>query len=274
MTEEILPSTGGAKIFVRSWRPPGPARAAVVICHGVKSHSGYYLWAGEQFAAMGCAVYALDLRGRGKSPGPRLYIDNISEYVEDVATVIKAAKSRDPGVPVFLLGHSAGGVVSCTYALDHQSELKGLICESFAYKVYAPDFALGIIKWLGNIAPRLPILKLKTKDFSRDPKVLQAMKDDPQGVDQETQPAKTVAALVRATERMTTGFPGITIPLLIMHGTADKATVPAGSQFFYDTAGSEDKTLKLYDGYFHDLLSDLGKERVMDDIKAWLQKRI
>ncbi len=223
---------------------------------------------------MGCAVYALDLRGRGNSEGPRLLIDDISEYVADVAMVIQTAKSREPRVPIFLLGHSAGGVVSCTYALDYQNEIDGLICESFAYKVYAPDFVLNIIKGLSKLAPRLPILKLNTKDFSRDPKVIQTMKSDPLGVDQENQPAITVAALVRATERMTVGFPKITLPVLILHGTADKATVPAGSQFFYDTAGSKDKTLKLYDGYFHDPLNDLGKEKVMEDIKSWLQSRM
>lgn len=188
--------------------------------------------------------------------------------------VIQTAKAREPRVPVFLLGHSAGGVVSCTYALDHQNEINGLICESFAYKVYAPNFVLNLIKGLSGLLPRLPILKLNTKDFSRDPKVIQMMKNDPLGVDQENQPAKTVAALVRATERMTVGFPSITLPVLILHGTADKATVPAGSQFFYDTAGSKDKTLKLYDGYFHDPLNDLGKEKVMEDIKSWLQKRM
>src|SRR3954462_8455669 len=80
MNEEKLQSTGSANIFVRSWRPAGTPRAAVVLCHGVKSHSGYYVWPGEQFAAMGCAAYVLDLRGRGQSEGDRLVVDNISEY--------------------------------------------------------------------------------------------------------------------------------------------------------------------------------------------------
>ena len=88
------------------------------------------------------------------------------------------------------------------------------------------------------------------------------------------QPAITVAALVRADERLKREFPRITLPVFIMHGTVDKATVPSGSQFFYDTAGSKDKTLKLYEGHFHDLLNDLGKEGVMADIKAWIEKRL
>jgi acylglycerol lipase len=90
----------------------------------------------------------------------------------------------------------------------------------------------------------------------------------------ETQPAKTVAALVRANERLRREFPRITLPVLILHGTADKATMPSGSQFFYDTAGSRDKTLKLYDGHFHDLLNDVGKAAVLADIRAWIDSKL
>jgi len=271
--EERIESTGGVRIFVRSWRPPSTPRAVVVICHGVNSHGGQYLWAGEQFAARGLAAYALDLRGRGKSDGERFYVRNVAEYVSDVAAVVRLAKSRDPGLPVFLLGHSAGGVVSCTYALEHQAELAGLVCESFAFQVPAPDFALAIIKALSRVAPKLPALKLRNEDFSRDPKAVQALNADPL-TRNEAQPAITVAALVRADERLKKSFPLITLPVFILHGTADKATVPRGSRFFYDTAGSKDKTLQFYQGHFHDLLNDLGKETVMADIQGWIDERL
>jgi acylglycerol lipase len=271
--EETVQSSGGVKIFVRSWSPSGSPRAVVVICHGVNSHGGQYIWAGEQLSAAGYAVYALDLRGRGKSEGERFYVESVADYVSDVSSVIKLAKSRNPGLPVFLLGHSAGGVVSCSYALDHQSELAGLICESFAFKVPAPDFALAIIKGLSAIAPRLKVLTLHNKDFTRDPKALAALNSDPL-IANEKQPAITVAALVRADERLKKEFPRITLPVFIMHGTVDKATLPEGSQFFYDTAGSKDKTLKLYKDHFHDLLADIGKEGVMSDIKDWIAKRL
>jgi acylglycerol lipase len=272
-SEETFKGTGGVEIFFRSWRPASKPRAVVVICHGVNSHSGQYLWAAEQFVAAGHAVYALDLRGRGKSGGARFYVDKVSDYVSDLAALVKLAKSREPGVPVFLLGHSAGGVVSCTYALDSQAELAGLICESFAFRVPAPDFALALIKGLSRIAPRLPVLKLKNEDFSRDPKAVRALNEDPLTAN-EVQPAKTVAALVRADERLEKNFQNITLPVFILHGTQDRATVPSGSQFFYDTAGSRDKTLKLYEGHFHDLLNDVDKEVVMADTQRWIDKHL
>ena len=99
-----------------------------------------------------------------------------------------------------------------------------------------------------------------------------ALNSDPL-IANEVQPTQTVAEMVRADERLKIGFPHITLPVLILHGTLDKATKPSGSQFFFDTTGSSDKTLKLYEGHFHDLLNDLGKEAVMADIIAWLDAR-
>lgn len=273
MQEERIATTKGLSLFVRSWRPDGPPRAAVVICHGVKSHSGYYVWAGEQLAAHGFTVYALDLRGRGKSDGDRFYVEDFPDYTDDVHVVVQMAKARDAGLPVYLLGHSAGGVVSSVYALDYQAGLAGLICESFAFQVYAPDFALAALKGLSHLAPHAHVLYLKNEDFSRDPAVVRFMDEDPL-IAHEAQPTQTVAQLVLADERLKREFPSITLPVLILHGTADKVTKPAGSQFFFDTAGSSDKTLKLYEGHFHDLLNDVGREGVMADILAWIDKRL
>jgi acylglycerol lipase len=271
--EERIDSSNGVRIFVRSWSAGPNPPAVIVICHGVNSHGGQYGWVGEQFAAAGFAVYALDLRGRGKSEGERFYVEHVEDYVSDVAAVVSLAKSRNPGAPVFLLGHSAGGVVSSIYVLENQAELAGFICESFAFQVPAPGFALAAIKGLSHIAPRLPVLKLKNEDFSRDPKAVEALNNDPLTA-HEVQPAITVAALVRADERLREEFPRITLPVLIMHGTEDRATVCHGSEFFFETVGSRDKTLKLYKGHYHDLLNDLGKEEVMNDIRRWIEARL
>ena len=142
MKESTFAGVGGTKIFTRSWQPAGKTRGVVVIVPGFNSHSGQYVWVGEQFAAKDLAAYAIDLRGRGRSGGERYYVEKMGDYTDDVATLIRTAKSENPGLPVFLLGHSAGGVVSCVYALDHQSEIDGLICESFAYDLPVPGFVL------------------------------------------------------------------------------------------------------------------------------------
>ena len=112
--EEDYTGLGGLRIHYRSWLPEGAPRAVVAICHGVNSHSGQHAWTAETLAARGFAVYAVDLRGRGESEGERFYVDDVAEYVADIGGVIGIAKERHPGLPVYLLGHSAGGVVSCT----------------------------------------------------------------------------------------------------------------------------------------------------------------
>lgn len=273
MNESSFEGIGGLKIFTRAWRPTGTPRAIIVIVHGFNSHSGYYRWVAEQFVAHGLAVYALDLRGRGQSEGERFYVEKFADYVNDVATFVALAKAQEPGLPVFMLGHSAGGVVACLYTLEHQAELAGLICESFAHEVPAPDFALAVLKGVSHIAPHAHVLKLNNADFSRDPNVVEAMNKDP-FIAGESQPAETIAEMVRADERLKQEFPLITLPVLILHGTHDKAAKPSGSQHFYNRAGSTDKTLKLYEGHFHDLLNDLDKEVVMADIQGWLDAHI
>jgi acylglycerol lipase len=271
--QEIVEEANGLRLAFRSWRPEGAARGVIMVVPGFNAHSGYYEWVAEQFVADGLAVYAVDLRGRGNSDGERFYVETFENYVHDVEAVMAIVKSRESGLPIFMLGHSAGGVVSCLYTLDHQGELAGLICESFAYELPAPDFALAVFKGLSHVAPHAHVLHLPNETFSRDPTAVEAMNNDPL-IAHETQPTQTMAAMVRADERLKKEFPLITLPLLILHGTLDKNTRPSGSQHFYDTTGSADKTLKFYEGGFHDLLNDIDKDVVMLDIKTWVDGRL
>lgn len=271
--EERVRSADGLEIFIRSWQPEQEPRAVVAIVHGFNSHGGQYTWAAEQLVAEGYAVYALDLRGRGQSSGERFYIERIEEYLGDVGAMLALVRSREPQKRVFLLGHSAGGVIASVYTLDHQAELAGLVCESFAFRVPAPALVLQATKIIARIAPRLGVLRLKNKDFSRDPAWVAALDADPQ-TKGEAEPAITVAAMLRGNERLEREFPRITLPVLILHGTQDKATLPSGSRMFHDRAASKDKTLKLYEGHFHDLLADLGREQVMADVQRWIGERL
>ncbi|GAA4749926.1 alpha/beta hydrolase [Sphingomonas daechungensis] len=272
LSEQWLDGTAG-RIFTRHWEPDGEVRANLVICHGVNSHGGQYIRAAEEFASRGIAVTALDLRGRGKSDGERFYAESVDDYVSDLSLAVELGRSKHPDLPVYLLGHSAGGVTSVSYSLDYQDRIAGLICESFAFRVFAPDFALKLLEGASHVAPHAHVLRLKMEDFSRDPNWVARLNADPLTLD-EVQPVATVAALARAGERFEREFGRITLPVLILHGTADHATRPDGSEQFFREAGSSDKTLKLYDGHYHDLLNDLGREKVLDDIVAWIDARL
>ena len=263
----------GTKVLYRIWKPAADPKALVIIVHGFNSHSGYYQWVAEQMTSNNYEVFAIDLRGRGNSDGERFYIQDYEDLVHDIDQLVDIAKSTNPGLPTFLLGHSAGGVLSAVYTLEHQDKLKGFICESFAFQIPAPDFALAVLKGLSHIAPHAHVLKLKNEDFSRDASVVEMMNNDPL-IAHEVQPTKTIQQLVLADEKLKAEMKTIHLPLLILHGTMDKATKPSGSQYFYDTASSTDKTLKLYEGHYHDLLNDVDKEIVMKDILEWINNKV
>jgi acylglycerol lipase len=271
--EEDLRGETGMRLHVRTWTTTEPRRGAVIVVPGFNSHSGYYEGLGAALAARGLDVFAIDLRGRGHSDGERFYVDSFDDYVGDVGALAAVVKARAGGAPVFLMGHSAGGVVACLYALGHQAELAGLICESIAFRLPAPDFALAVFKGLSHLAPHAHVLRLKNEDFSRDPAVVARMNAD-RLTAHETQPTQTLAEMVRADERLERAFPQLRLPLLILHGTADRAARPAGSQTFFDQAGAADKTITLYEGAFHDPLNDLGRDTVIDDIGTWLEARL
>ena len=273
MNESSFKGVGGLSIHTRSWQAQGNARAVMILVHGFNAHGGYMQWPGEQFAAKGLAAYALDLRGRGKSEGERFYVEEFSDYLGDVDKLVNIARSEHPGLPVYVLGHSAGGVIASSYVFEHQDEIAGLVCESFAFDVGLPHLVQLALQGLSHLTPHLHVFSLNNADFSRDPQAVKAMNNDPL-IAKESQPAETASEMLKAADRLKENMPQFKAPVLIIHGTDDKATRPAGSQYFYDNAGSTDKTLKLYQGHYHDLLNDLGKEQVLADIQNWLDERI
>jgi len=272
-TEGTFDGVGGVTIATRTWRPDSGIRGIMILIHGFNSHSGYFAWVAEQFAASGFATYALDHRGRGKSGGERFYVEHFSDWLADVDTLIGIARSETPDMPVYVLGHSVGGVIASSYVFEHQKEIAGLVCESFAFDVGVPHLAQLALEGAGALVPHLPVYTLKNEIFSRDPAVVAQMNSDPL-IKNEKQPAETTAEVLKAAALLGHNMPGIKIPVFILHGTDDKATRPQGSQYFYDHVGSKDKTLKLYEGGYHDLLNDIDKKTVMADILAWVNARV
>lgn len=273
MNRSSFEGVGGLKIATKSWKPAADLRAVIVLIHGFNAHSGYMEWPAEQFAANGLAVYALDLRGRGESEGERFYVENFSDYLADVDTLVNTAKAENPGLPIYVLGHSAGGVIASSYVFEHQGEVAGLVCESFAFDVGLPHLVQLALEGVGKLFPHLHVFSLNNADFSRDPAAVERMNNDPL-IHKESQPAETAKEMLLAADRLKENMPAFIVPVLIIHGTDDKATRPAGSQYFHDNAGSTDKTLKLYEGHYHDLLADIDKDIVMADIQNWLDERI
>lgn len=263
----------GQLIFYRNWKSHSQPRGIITIVHGLNSHSGYYKDFACQLNENGFEVFALDLVGRGDSEGERYYIPDFKDVLSDIDNLVGIATSSYPQLPVFLLGHSAGGVFSAAYAIENQHKLQGLISESFAFHIPAPAAALAIIKFLAHIIPHVRLVKLNNEDFSRNAAHVFQMNNDPL-LEKEKQPAKTMQQLLLASEYLKKQMSLITLPVLILHGTADKATLPSGSEYFEKHVSSADKQLKLYEGHYHDLLNDKYNGLIFRDILHWLNQTI
>src|SRR5262245_25563309 len=196
MIESSFKGVGNLNIATRSWQPEGSPRAVIILVHGFNAHSGYMIWPGEQFSSKGLAAYALDLRGRGKSEGERFFVEKFSDYLTDVNSLVDIARSENPGLPVFGLGHSAGGVIASSYVFEHQVQVARLVCESFSLDVGSPDPAALLIKGISYLTPHLHLYTLKNEVFTRAPVALAAMNNDPL-IANESQPAETAAELIK-----------------------------------------------------------------------------
>ncbi len=265
----IMDGAGGEKLFWQAWQPSGQKRGVLVVMHGLKDHSSRYSGLAQKLTAAGYALYAFDLRGHGRSSGRRVQIDSFDQYVADLAGFLEMVRGREPGAPIFLFGHSMGGAIATLTAIEKQPSLAGLLLSGPALRLDVWPLTLPITRHSGSLTPSLPFFRLSDDDFSSDPAVVAAIGKDPL-VYHRGAPVGTAAGLIGATQRIWAGVDRLTLPILAMHGTKDKLTSPAGSRELVARAPSTDATLRLYDGFMHDLLHEPDGARVAADIQAWL----
>ena len=265
----LLDGAGGARLFWQAWRPASHPRAVLIVMHGLKDHSSRYSGLAERLTAAGYAVYAFDLRGHGRSSGRRVQVDSFDQYTGDLATFIDFVHQREPDRPIFLFGHSMGGAIAALTTIDRRPPLAGLILSGAALRLDVWPLTVALTRHSGSLLPGLPFFRLKDEDFSSDPDVVAAMGKDPY-IHDGGAPVGTAAELIGATSRIWAGIDRLTLPILALHGTRDKLTSPAGSRELVARVPSTDATLRIYDGFMHDLLHEPDGQRVAADIQAWL----
>jgi alpha-beta hydrolase superfamily lysophospholipase len=265
----------GRQIFWRSWTPDeAPARATIVLVHGLGEHSGRYDHVVARLLGEGYAVHTADHRGHGRSDGPRALIEDMDDVVADVDALVDRATTAEPGVPVFMLGHSMGGLITLRYALAHQQRLAGLILSAALAQLDAVPRALELVgRALSVIAPRAPLIALDPELVSREPAVVADYRSDPL-VHHGKVPARTAVQLADTVARFPSTVGAITVPALILYGTADGLCPPAGSVMLAERIGAADLTVNAYEGLFHEILNEPEREVVLDDIVTWLAARV
>ncbi|MGI8713882.1 MAG: lysophospholipase [Solirubrobacteraceae bacterium] len=280
-----LNGAGGRQIFWQSWDPDpahaDPARGdgarsepttrgVVVIVHGAGEHSGRYGHVAQRLVQAGFAVFAADHQGHGRSAGDRAVIDRINGAVADLDQLVTIAGAAHPGLPIFMLGHSMGATVSLEYAIAHQQRLAGLILSSALAALDAAPAPMRLLgRTLSAVAPRLPLIGVDASLVSRDPAVVAAYRSDPL-VHHGKLPARTVAELVAAAVTFPQRVTAITIPFLILYGTADRLCPPAGSVMLAERIGAADKTVYPYQGLYHEILNEPEQDTVLADVCGWL----
>jgi len=271
-----LTTQDGLTLATRHWSPHDRPRAVVLLVHGLSEHSGRYAHVATRLMLQDLAVYAYDHRHHGRSDGqPRAFVERFEALVEDLGLVLEWVREEAAGLPVFLLGHSMGGAVGAHYvARQGPRGLAGLALSSPALRIsgeLAP-FLQRIAGVVSRVAPHLATTGADRTSLSRDPAVMRAWDEDPLTYKGGVR-ARTGHLLLSACRDLLEDPSAFTLPLYVFHGTADRITDPAASEAFVARAPSEDKTLRLYEGGYHETMNDLERERVLDDLAAWLDAR-
>lgn len=276
-SERTLQTDDRLALVERRWLPDGDPKAFVVVVHGYAEHSGRYSHVARALTDAGYAVHAADLRGHGRSEGPRALVRSVDEFIADIERLMADARAEAGSRPVFLLGHSMGGTIVARYALDGEPRPDGLVLSGAGLGGRTGPPVIGrliasVLSFLGRIAPRLPVTRLDSALVSRDPAVVAAYDADPL-VYRGRMKAGMLRALVGGARDVLRGMERISLPLLILHGTEDGLTDPEGSRRLHERAASTDKTLKLYDGLAHEIFNEPEQAAVLADLVAWLDAR-
>ena len=271
--EYELRTADGVKLAGQAWMPPDP-RAVVAVVHGLAEHSGRYAFLAGRASQRGLGVVSADLRGHGRSPGERSYVERFDDYLQDADALLAKAHALAAGRPVFLMGHSMGGAIALRWMVQRRQPVAGLVLSSAALKIGGDvsRLLLALAPLLSRWGPHLRGKRIDPVWISRDPAAVAAYVADPL-VSLLAPPARTGAELLRAMVANRAAAGGLTAPVYLFHGDADRLTDPAGSRETYQLWGGPDRMLRLWPGSRHETLNDFDREAVAAELLDWVSAR-
>lgn len=273
--EGYLKGVRDTDIFYQYWLPEGEPKATLLVVHGVREHSGRYMNVVNHLVPSGYGVYGIDHIGHGKSDGERVYVERFQDYTTTLKKCFDMIREWQPERPIFLIGHSMGGLISAAFLLEHQDELSGAVLSAPSIKV-SDNTSQAIIfvgKLLSIIMPKAGLIKFDAEGVSRDPAVVDAYINDPLAYTEKIT-ARLGAEILKTMQRVTEQATEISLPIMIVQGSGDKVIDPRGAQLLYDLVASEDKTIKIYEGLYHEVFNEPEHEQVLNDVKTWLEAHL
>lgn len=265
----------GTEIFWQYWLPESNPRAVMVIAHGAGEHGGRYATLAGFFAARGYVVAVLDHPGHGRSAGTYGHIERLQDLLENLESFRSRLASEFPELPQLLIGHSMGGLLAGLHLLQHQEHYLGCIFSGAAIRteIEPGPLQMLMVRLFSVLSPRKGVMQLDANGVSRDPAVVEKYVTDPL-VNHGKMSARMVAELFSGMHRLRARVGNITVPLLILHGGADTMTAPEGSRFLYENAGSEDKTLEIFPGLYHEIFNEPERDALFGDVLEWCEARL
>ncbi|MEM6352154.1 MAG: lysophospholipase [Cyanobacteria bacterium P01_D01_bin.14] len=263
------------QLYYQVWLPSGPTKANIILIHGLGEHIDRYHHVAKTFNQSGYALWAFDNLGHGRSDGQRGHIERWSDYTENIGQFLTLVKAQSPHYPCFIYGHSLGALMTLVYVLKQPEGLGGLVLSappiqpSGVEKPWIKAFA----KTFSQLLPRLSLsLGLGTESLSRDPKVVRRAEADPlmHSVATLRWGTETIDAIATVRENAHQ----LRLPILLLHGDADKISDVSGSHELFEAITYSDKTLLIYPDSYHELHNDLERDQVLQDIVIWLDNHL
>ena len=272
LTPGAKSQAAGSSLYWHSWLPKSPPRAIVLLAHGYAEHLGRYQHVATHLNAQGFGVFALDHWGHGRSDGSPGFVPKFSVFGDGVEALLSEIEVSHPDLPRFLLGHSMGGLISAIHLLTHQSHYQGAILSGPAIMpAETPSkFMLFVSGFLSRFFPKFGVLKLDANGVSRDPAVVAAYLADPLVYTGKIG-ARLAAEFLGAMAHIRARAEEITLPLLLIHGDQDSLAAPSGSQYLFDHCRSTDKTIRLYEGLFHEIFNEPERAMVLGEVTDWIE---
>lgn len=273
--ESVFVAKRGQKLATYYKVAANESSDAILLFHGYAEHVGRYRSFIDRLSRVGFHVFAIDHHGHGNSEGTFGLLKSFDTLVDDASEWFDSLKKQHPDFKWHVFGHSMGGGIALNFTLHHQSELQTMMLSGPL--IMLPDGTPEIVKAIGRVVaailPSVPIIPIDFDAISRDPDVVQRYKDDPRVYSGKVR-ARTAIEMDKFANRIQKRLSEITLPFWVGHGDLDRIVSPLGSKLLYDEASSTDKTMKLYNGLFHEILNEPESAVVTHDITLWLKKRV
>ncbi|MDP3939450.1 MAG: lysophospholipase [Deltaproteobacteria bacterium] len=260
----------GVSLYAQAWTPP-EARRAMVVVHGLGEHSGRYQNIVDHFTPRGFAVYGFDQRGFGKSAGTRAFTASFDDFLDDLDSFVDVVRARRPGEKIVVVGHSMGGLIVLRWAAFRAPRVAALVSSGAALVPGASVSRMKIAaaRILSRISPKLSMPnEVNPADLSHDQAVVKAYEQDPLVIRKIT--ARLGFEIIRSMGETLSAAGRVQIPILLLHGADDALVDSTGTRKFFETTQAPDKRLHLYPGFLHEIFNENGKEKVFQDMEAWL----